>query len=137
MTACSIANVHTLRPVHWKLTRFSLLLTLIFGIVQFAIMTRVAALAIKRNTPLASGYQVLGKFTQFRLAFSISPTADMKQANNDMQGSQGGWLFPEDLLFAGVGGRMGIKPVCNKTKVNSNEKEKNLKSVLHDCNTRF
>lgn len=24
----------------------------------------------------------------------------MKQAGNDMQDSQGGWLFPEDLLFA-------------------------------------
>lgn len=71
-------------------------------------MTRVAALEIKRNTPLASGYQVLGKFTQFRLAFSISPTADMKQANNDMQSSQGGWVFPEDLLFAGVGILQGL-----------------------------
>lgn len=37
----------------------------------------------------------------------------MSQASNDMQGSQGGWLSPEELLFAGVGILQGLSG-CEK-----------------------
>ena len=37
----------------------------------------------------------------------------MSQASNDMQGSQGGWPSPEELLFAGVGILQGLSG-CEK-----------------------
>lgn len=39
-------------------TKFRLLLRLILVIMQFAVMARMAAPAVKRSTPLASGYQL-------------------------------------------------------------------------------